>query len=357
MREWLTVIISLLIIGIFLDGLRRMRRARRESLRMSRNVRRFDNEGLPEQGPDAFSEPRVVGYRDTRDAENMTKSMRESFVKSRVTVGAPRRIPEQVALSLEEPVPMLMDSVEEAGQEDPWESESDGADRYTDQAYDDADDNLDDDFDDEKEEFTEPADNDSELAETDEPSLGSMDDLADSQSEALRSSEPVTKANAPGRKPDVARPAHSHNEPDEVLVMNLMAPAGRQFDGAELLQALLDQGLRFGSMNIFHRHQSADGSGPVQFSLANMVVPGTFNLSTMAEFSTPGVSMFLSLPNEDDSLAAFDSMAETAKTLAARLGGELKDENRSVMTRQTIEHCRQRVIEFERKQRLMQHSQ
>ncbi|MEP3563426.1 MAG: cell division protein ZipA, partial [Marinobacter sp.] len=33
------------------------------------------------------------------------------------------------------------------------------------------------------------------------------------------------------------------------------------------------------------------------------------------------------------------------------MGGELKDERRSVMTPQTIEHCRQRIREFERKQR------
>ncbi|MEC7377990.1 MAG: cell division protein ZipA, partial [Pseudomonadota bacterium] len=33
------------------------------------------------------------------------------------------------------------------------------------------------------------------------------------------------------------------------------------------------------------------------------------------------------------------------------LGGDLKDERRSVMTPQTIEHCRQRIREFERKQR------
>jgi len=33
------------------------------------------------------------------------------------------------------------------------------------------------------------------------------------------------------------------------------------------------------------------------------------------------------------------------------LGGELRDEHRSVMTSQTIEHCRQRIREFERKRR------
>lgn len=358
MREWLTVIISLLIVGIFLDGLRRMRRARRESLRMSRNVRRFDNEDLPEPGYDTFSEPRVVSQRDTRDAENITKSVRESFAKSRVTVGAPRRIPEQVALNLEESVPMLMDSVENTKSqenENSWEEDEDWTPDHSyseasdDEAFDDNE--RDRELDEAELDGQKPDDRDQAVYEELEPSLGSMDDLTDSPPPA--SSPSAKTATSAEGKSDRVRPARNKSEPDEVLIMNLMAPAGKRFEGAELLQALLDQGLRFGSMNIFHRHKNADGSGPVQFSLANMVVPGTFDLAAMPEFSTPGLSMFLSLPNEDDSLAAFDNMAETAKALAEQLGGELKDENRSVMTRQTIEHCRQRVIEFERKQRLM----
>lgn len=39
------------------------------------------------------------------------------------------------------------------------------------------------------------------------------------------------------------------------------------------------------------------------------------------------------------------------------MGGELKDENRSVMTAQTIEFARQRVHEFERRHRLQRQLQ
>ena len=62
--------------------------------------------------------------------------------------------------------------------------------------------------------------------------------------------------------------------------------------------------------------------------------------------------MFLSLPVAGESLAAFNDLSVTAKNLANALGAELKDENRSVMTPQTIEHGRQRVIEYERKRKL-----
>ena len=49
-----------------------------------------------------------------------------------------------------------------------------------------------------------------------------------------------------------------------------------------------------------------------------------------------------------DSMQSFDLMADTARAIAETLGGELKDEQRSVMTRQTLEHCKQRIRDFER---------
>ena len=47
---------------------------------------------------------------------------------------------------------------------------------------------------------------------------------------------------------------------------------------------------------------------------------------------------------------AYECMIGTAQCLANNLGGEMRDERQSVMTGQTIEHGRQRVREFERKQ-------
>ena len=36
-----------------------------------------------------------------------------------------------------------------------------------------------------------------------------------------------------------------------------------------LLQNILESGLRFGEMDIFHRHESMAGNGEVLFSMAN----------------------------------------------------------------------------------------
>lgn len=137
------------------------------------------------------------------------------------------------------------------------------------------------------------------------------------------------------------------NEVEEVIIINVMAPRGQAFDGSQLLQILLRQGMRLGNMSIFHRHADNSGSGPVMFSMANMVKPGTFDMASMESFTTPGVSLFTQLPSRLPHMRNFDLMLETAQCLRDELGGELKDENRSVLTRQTIEHYRQRIRDFE----------
>ena len=133
----------------------------------------------------------------------------------------------------------------------------------------------------------------------------------------------------------------------EVLIINVMARPETVLEGRKLLPVLLAHGLRLGDMNIFHRHADSDGNGPVMFSMANMVTPGTFALAEMETFTTPGVSFFMQIPNKLGNMRCFDQMLQTAEAVQSELNAQLKDENRSVFTRQTIEHSRQRIRDFE----------
>lgn len=167
----------------------------------------------------------------------------------------------------------------------------------------------------------------------------------------------LRKSTAPARDTRTKRTEKSRSEKydvEEVLILNVMAPAGDYFEGNDLLRVLLSSGLRFGDMNIFHYHCGEAGEGPVLFSLANIVVPGTFDMSEMEDFTTPGISLFLALPAEVEALKAFDTLLTTARSISEQLGGQLKDENRSVFTAQTAEHYRQRVTEFQRRKALAQ---
>ena len=140
---------------------------------------------------------------------------------------------------------------------------------------------------------------------------------------------------------------------EEVVVISVLSRDPEGFDGAKLLELMMVCGLRFSSeMGIFHRFETESDDSELQFSMVNVVKPGTFPIEEMGEFKTPGVTLLMPLPGAIDGAAAFEAMVETAMVVVRHMGGELKDENRSVMTAQTIEFARQRVRDFERRHRL-----
>ena len=171
----------------------------------------------------------------------------------------------------------------------------------------------------------------------DSDSSGTVDWL-----DTLESEEPL-EPDAPehGRLP---RGANTH-----VFILYLVAQAEEGFAGTDILETLLASDLRFGDMDFFHRHERASGRGPIEFSVANMMKPGVFNIDNMEPLQTRGLMFFVTLPGPGDMLKAFDYMYETAKVVAKSLGGDIQDETRSMITRQSLEHMRQQIRELERR--------
>ena len=136
---------------------------------------------------------------------------------------------------------------------------------------------------------------------------------------------------------------NNSSQTQDVLAMHLMASKGEMINGQMLLDAVLAVGFRFGGRKIFDRHLSEEGSGEVLFSLANVANPGTFDLNTIADIKTPGVSLFMQLDGLADPVTAFDIMVDTVDRLVAQLHLHVLVEARSSMTKQTIDHYRQRA--------------
>lgn len=171
----------------------------------------------------------------------------------------------------------------------------------------------------------------------DEPSVG----------EPILAEKPTREAAAKAKPKKTAR--EGTRPVEEVLVINVLATSPEGFKGPALLQSILESGLRFGEMDIFHRHESMAGNGEVLFSMANAIKPGTFDLDDIESFATPAVTFFLTLPGSRHPKQALDLMIAATRKLSQELGGELKDDKRSVLTAQTIEHYRHRLAEFERR--------
>lgn len=138
----------------------------------------------------------------------------------------------------------------------------------------------------------------------------------------------------------------------EPIVLSVVVGENQIMSGAVLLPTLLTLGMKFGEMNIFHRHEDNAGNGKITFSLANMLNPGTFDLDSMETFVTQGVTLFMTLPNEGDPFEVYSQMLAAAKHLAQEFNGQVLDEKRSVMTKQTEQHYMSKIREFDRKSRI-----
>ena len=155
---------------------------------------------------------------------------------------------------------------------------------------------------------------------------------------------------------DAAEAAPVSAAPQEKLVvLYLVAHPNQVFTASVIGESLRDLGLDFGEMHIYHRYPDEGGDAPV-FGVANLVEPGTLEPEALAETGTPGLTLFLQLPGPLPPLAAFDLFASTAQQLATRLDGELRDNTRTVVSRQMLEHLRDEIQQYARRLHLQSHS-
>ena len=138
----------------------------------------------------------------------------------------------------------------------------------------------------------------------------------------------------------------------ELMILHVKSKDPAGFPGATLLHIALACGMQVGEMQVFHRFRKTDAGPKIEFSMVSSINPGTFDIDAIDELYVPGVSFIMALPAPESSQECFTLMLETAKVVVKNLNGELRDENRGVMTPQTVEHYRQRIQDFERRRQL-----
>ena len=126
----------------------------------------------------------------------------------------------------------------------------------------------------------------------------------------------------------------------DFVIVHIQMPEGLTMQGSKLLPAVNTLGFKYSEEGFFNRHLDPAGQGSVLFRLVNMYNPGTFDIDNMEQFSTAGVSLFMTLPCDGDGLAAFNMLHSAAKKIADEFGADILDAERNVMT---VERIRQYV--------------
>ena len=135
---------------------------------------------------------------------------------------------------------------------------------------------------------------------------------------------------------------------DKIVTLYIAARAGHTLNGPDLVVAAEKAGLIYGHMNIFHRMMDKHPEqGPI-FSVANLVQPGHFDLRTIKDLKTPGISFFMTLPGPLAALDAWDTMLPTAQRMAELLDAVLLDEERNALGRQRIANIRDELRAYDR---------
>lgn len=125
---------------------------------------------------------------------------------------------------------------------------------------------------------------------------------------------------------------------EELVISHSIVSKGEYFSGENLFKAIETAGLLHGEMDIFHYPGDKKAETFALFSLADLVEPGTFNPDDAAQFTTPGISLFMRLPARIDNNDAYDKFIKVAIIIATELDGELCDETRSRLTQQAVTH-------------------
>jgi len=140
-----------------------------------------------------------------------------------------------------------------------------------------------------------------------------------------------------------AEPRPVHPKIPLILSLHITSTEGT-FEGEAIVHAAARCGVEPGEQEIFHHY--AESTGHPLFSMANMVKPGTFPFGTMADFESPGLTLFSQAEGTSDDLSRLQAMLTTAHCLAAELKAEVRDETRELLTPETEEHLRDQVHEL-----------
>jgi FtsZ-interacting cell division protein ZipA len=128
---------------------------------------------------------------------------------------------------------------------------------------------------------------------------------------------------------------------EEILMLQVLAYPGKMFTNAAIYRALVKYGCRFGERALFHRFLDVNQREKIYFSVAPATALGKFDVLDQSS-SLKGIIFFM--PIIAGHVKTFNVMLDTAKLVAAEIGGIICDEQRHPLSDEKIEKFREKFI-------------
>ena len=130
----------------------------------------------------------------------------------------------------------------------------------------------------------------------------------------------------------------------EHISFNLICPKDNSIDGLRLMQLINKYSLKLNETGFF---QSQGDDGSIHFKMANMVSPGTFELSAMQNFKTEGLMLFTVRKETNQPRVSWQKMWELAEKIVLTFSADLKDEQHQLLTEEQLAQFQQCVVQWE----------
>ena len=162
---------------------------------------------------------------------------------------------------------------------------------------------------------------------------------------AISSLERITPKPLPGRLGE----EQTSNTEEMVVSLTIMSNE-EEFCGDTVFRVLTKLCFKFGDMNLFHQFGRGVGGQHLPIcSVANVICPGSFADSKLSELQTPGLAIFARLTPNDAGLDIIEALIDVGQAIAVELNGQLCDQSRNVLSKQSINHLHEQIVDFMRK--------
>lgn len=168
------------------------------------------------------------------------------------------------------------------------------------------------------------------------------------ENETKANAQDKTQHQAPTQQTASKTTKQSAPAQNDLVMVSVHAPRGKNFSDYNFLQTLGSAGLTFGEHQIFHYDIKTEYGDKRLFSVAKLNKPGTFDIDNIESMDCQGLLLFVNLKQCDRIQLAIDCLLDTAQQLADDLEGNLFEGYNTPWTEATAANILKKIEEYPR---------